>query len=169
MVLGSLVHTSTVLLRRERLKKVGFFNEDYKTGEDYPFHLRTCREGPVAYVDAVTIRYAVGLADSLTSPEKMIQIALNFLSTLERTLALERERISLPAALIQERLGDAYAWAGQEHLNAGRAAEARSFYVKSIRANPKDLSRLTALLKTLLPSGVRARVAGFKRRLRKRS
>ncbi|MFI5348843.1 MAG: glycosyltransferase family 2 protein [Elusimicrobiota bacterium] len=166
MVLGNLVHTSTVLLRRERLTKVGFFNESFKTGEDYPFHLKTCREGPVAYVDAPTIRYAVGLSDALTSPEKMIQISLNFLRTFEQTLAADLDRISLPPALIRERLADAYSWTGQEHLNAGLDAEARAYFIKSIRTDPKKLSRMTPLLKTLLPSGLRARLRGLKRGLR---
>jgi glycosyltransferase involved in cell wall biosynthesis len=168
MVLGNLVHTSTVLLRRERLNKVGFFNESYRTGEDYPFHLNTCKEGPVAYVDAATIRYSVGLPDALTSPDKLIQISLNFISTFERTLSLERDRISLPPALIRTQLANAYAWAGQEHLAGGLAGEARAYFIKSIRANPKDLSRLKPLLATLLPSGVRARLTGLKRWLRKR-
>ena len=167
MVLGNLIHTSTVLMRRERLIKVGFFDEGYRTGEDYPFHLKTCKEGPVAYVDAVTIRYAIGLADSLTSPEKMLQIALNFLSTLEQTLAIERDRVSLPPALIRERLADAYAWAGREYLNAGLAKEARSFFIKSIRANPEEPARMKDLLKTFLPAGLRARLTEFSRAVRK--
>ena len=166
MVLGNLVHTSTVLLRRERLMKVGFFDESFKTGEDYPFHLKTCREGPVAYVDAATIRYAVGLADALTSPEKMIEISLNFLRTFEQTLAADHDRISLAPALIRERLADAYSWVGQEHLNAGLDAKARAFFIKSIRTDPKKLSRMKPLLKTLLPSGLRARLRGLKRGLR---
>src|SRR5262249_32004512 len=58
MVLGNLVHTSTVVLRRERLQKVGGFNEGLRrTGEDYDFHLRTCREGPVGLLDLPAIRY----------------------------------------------------------------------------------------------------------------
>jgi glycosyltransferase involved in cell wall biosynthesis len=166
MVLGNLVHTSTVLLRRERVKKVGFFDESFRTGEDYPFHLKTCKEGPVAYIDAVTIRYCIGLADALTSPEKMLQISLNFVRTLEETLALERGRLTLPAPLIQEALADAYAWTGQEHLNAGLAREARAFFVKSIRANPKDLSRLKPLFAAMLPAGFRSLLTGLKRGLR---
>jgi len=166
MVLGNLVHTSTVLLRRDRAQKVGHFNEAFRTGEDYPFHLRTCLEGPVAYADAVTIRYTAGLSDALTSPEKLIQISLNFLRTLEQTLASQRDRIDLPPAVIREALADAYAWAGQEHLDAGLVDEARSFFTKSIRTNPKDLSRAKALFKTLLPSELRSRLTGAKRRPR---
>ena len=46
MIMGSLVHTSTVLLRRERMEKVKGFDESLKlSGEDYDFHLRTCKWG----------------------------------------------------------------------------------------------------------------------------
>ncbi len=31
------------------------------SGEDYDFHLRTCREGPVGFVDLATIRYQTGI------------------------------------------------------------------------------------------------------------
>lgn len=57
MFMGNLVHTSTVLLRRDRQQKVGLFDvELIKSGEDYEFHFRTCREGDVAYIDVPTSR-----------------------------------------------------------------------------------------------------------------
>ena len=67
MIMGNLVHTSTVLIRRERLEKVRGFNEELRiSGEDYDFHLRTCREGPVGFIDLATIRYQTGMPDRLT-------------------------------------------------------------------------------------------------------
>ena len=67
MIMGNLVHTPTVLLRRDRLDKVGGFNEELRiSGEDYDFHLRTCREGPVGFIDMATIRYQTGNPDQLT-------------------------------------------------------------------------------------------------------
>ena len=63
MIFGSLVHTSTALLRRNRLAAVGFFNEAFRTGEDYDFHLRTCREGPVALLAGPTVESAEVLAE----------------------------------------------------------------------------------------------------------
>ena len=52
MVMGNLVHTPTVLLRRSRLEQVELFDETLRlAGEDFDFHLRTCRVGPVAFAD----------------------------------------------------------------------------------------------------------------------
>ena len=161
MVLGNLVHTSTVLLRRERALKAGFFNEKYRTGEDYPFHLKTCREGLVAYVDAVTIRYAIGLADALSAPDKLIQVATHFVQTLEQTLVSEKGQIQLPKALISDRLAEAYSWAGQEHLRAGKTAEARAYFRQSVRAKPASSISASwkSLTVSLLPSGADAQPA----------
>ena len=70
MIAGNLVHTSTVLIRRERARAVGLFDERYRTGEDYDFHLRTCYEGPVALLDVPSIRYRIaGGEDQLTATQ----------------------------------------------------------------------------------------------------
>jgi glycosyltransferase involved in cell wall biosynthesis len=168
MVLGNLVHTSTVLLRRERLDRVGFFDEEDKSGsEDYPFHLKTCREGPVAYVDKVAIRYTVGQPDALTASGRMILISLAFLRNFQQSLEKDGDRISLPPAVVRARLAEAYAWAGQEHLKAGRTAEARAFLIKSLRTDPRALlSHARPLLSAMLPPRLRDALARVKRGLR---
>ena len=66
MVMGSLVHTSTVVLRRNVLERVKGFNEEWRSGEDYDFHLRTCREGLVGFIDLPSIQYQRGMPDRLT-------------------------------------------------------------------------------------------------------
>jgi GT2 family glycosyltransferase len=165
MVLGNVVHTSAVLLRSERREKAGFFDESFRTGEDYPFHLKTCSLGPVAYVDAVTLLYTIGAPDALTAPDKLIQISQVFLKTLETTLAREKDRIELPRELVRDRLADTYAWVGDEHLRAGQAAEARPYYIKSLSINPGQLAVLKALAKSFLPASVRDRLGELKRRI----
>ena len=35
-------------------------------GEDHDFHFRTCREGPVAFLDVPTMLYQVGGSDRLS-------------------------------------------------------------------------------------------------------
>ena len=119
MALGSLVHTSTVLLRRARLDRVGFFREDFRAGEDYDFHLRTCKAGPVAFVDVATIKYRVGHDDALTVTDTL-RIAEAFLATLEHTLKYDRARIRLPRAVVDECHADALAWVGRSVWHGAR-------------------------------------------------
>ena len=60
MLMGNLVHTSTVLLRRRVLDIVGKFNIDLLFGEDYDFHLHYSRSAGSS----------AGLSDDLLSPRQ---------------------------------------------------------------------------------------------------
>jgi glycosyltransferase involved in cell wall biosynthesis len=154
MVLGNLVHTSTVLLTRERASKAGTFREDLRTGEDYGFHLRVCREGVVAFADAVTVEYTVGAADALTRPELALGIARAYLVTLEETLGRDRTRIHLPARQLADCASEAYAWAGEVALYSGLAGEARLMFWRSVSWRPRWRA-LAFLLLSALPRSVR--------------
>ncbi len=156
MIMGNLVHTSTVLLSRERLSKVKGFNLALRrSGEDYDFHLRTCREGAVGYLDIPTIQYRRGAEDQLTGDAYAIDRARNFLSTIQPFIDNERDRISLPDSMIHEVLADAHYWIGEEYLILEDLKQARHHLIQSLRYKPRQprIARLLAL--TLVSSPVR--------------
>jgi GT2 family glycosyltransferase len=134
MVMGNLVHTSTVLLRRERLEQVGGFNESLKpSGEDFEFHLRTCQAGLVAFADVASIQYRVGAADQLGGPEYGIHIARNFLRTIEPVLRDGGRGVKLPASMVAAVQAEAHAWIGRESLARGDHRSARKHLAQSLR------------------------------------
>jgi glycosyltransferase involved in cell wall biosynthesis len=134
MIMGNLVHTSTVLLRRERFEPLGGFDESLKpSGEDYDFHLRTCQAGPVAYADVASIQYQVGGADQLSGPDYGPHIARNFLRTIESALKEGRHRIRLPASMLESVQAEAHAWLGRELLAHGDRPGARRHLAESLR------------------------------------
>lgn len=166
MAIGNLVHTSTVLLRRERLEKVGGFNTDLRiAGEDYEFHLRTCREGPVALVDIAAIEYQIGREDQLTRPSYVIHLAENYLRTITTVVEKDRARISLPSAMLDSALAEAYAWIGQCRLDMGETGEARRRFFQSLRINPWQMRTSQLLLLTCLPGWLQQSVMGVYRRV----
>jgi glycosyltransferase involved in cell wall biosynthesis len=135
MVMGSLVHTSTVLLRRERLDRVGYFDEALSPcGEDYDFHLRTCREGPVGFIDVETISYQTGMPDQLV--QQSYWLARNFLVTVTRALERDRNRITLPPRLVNEVLAHANSWVGETLIPRGELRSARRHFRSSLRRKP---------------------------------
>jgi glycosyltransferase involved in cell wall biosynthesis len=135
MLVGNLVHTSTVLLRRSRLEAVGGFDESLcPAGEDYDFHLRTCREGPVGFIDLPAITYQVGMADALS--RHAVSLSTNFLKVVMRTLTEDRVRIDLPQKKLNWVLGDAHAWVGEVMLNEGQSGQARKHFIISLRYRP---------------------------------
>jgi glycosyltransferase involved in cell wall biosynthesis len=147
MITGNLVHTSTVLLRRDWAGRAGGFPEQNRTGEDYDFHLRTCRLGPVAYLDVASTLYRRGLPDRLTRPELEGKLALAFLTTLETALARDADRITLPPATIRAVRAEANGWTGTVYFDEGRFAEAARYLAASLR---QDLAQPRLWLKWLL-------------------
>jgi glycosyltransferase involved in cell wall biosynthesis len=154
MIMGSMVHTSTVVLRRERLERVKGFREELRpSGEDYDFHLRTSREGPVGLCDLPAIRYQQGMPDRLTAKKYGIYLAENALRTLEPILAADRARIDLPESMIRRKLAEAHAWVAYERLERGEASLARAHYLISLRHWPWQPQIVKPFLFAVLPFG----------------
>jgi hypothetical protein len=165
MFFGSFVHTSTVLLRRERLRAVGPFDETlWPAGEDYDFHWRTCREGAVGFLDVPSIRYRISAPDQLTGPAYRVAIARNNLRTLERRIREDRGRLPLPRATIRQILSEAHGWLGEE-LQRGNLAGSTRHLASGLRLRPRP--RQAALLTlSLLPFQAFLAALEFKRRFR---
>jgi glycosyltransferase involved in cell wall biosynthesis len=154
MFMGNLVHTSSVLLRRERQKKVGLFDiELIKSGEDYDYHFRTCREGDVAYMDVPSIRYQIGGRDQLTSDEHMIWVARNNLKTVNKMLKIAKKEISLSHSMIKARLAESYAWLGLMEFNQARLKSAWPNLARSLTFRPLQPKIAAYLALSLFPLG----------------
>jgi glycosyltransferase involved in cell wall biosynthesis len=163
MVMGNLVHTSTVLLRRERLDKVQGFNEDLRvSGEDYDFHLRTCKHGPVGFINLASIRYQVGMADRLSADRYKLYAARNCLRTILPILEKDHAQIRLPRRMIRSRLAEVHDWIGgvalemchnspddQDTLELLR--DARRHLLASLRYRPWQPRTLRLLAIAVLP------------------
>ena len=154
MLVGNLVHTPTVLLRRDRLNKVSGFDESLcPAGEDYDFHLRTCREGVVGFIDMPAITYQVGMADALS--RHAVSLSTNFLKVVKRTLSEDRYRIDLPQQKIDWLLGDANAWVGEVMLNEGDDGEARKHLMTSLRYRPLHVRTAKLAALSIMPHSLR--------------
>jgi len=167
MVLGNLVLTSSSAIRRERLERVGRFDEQLRAGEDYEFFLRVAREGPVAFADIDDTRYRVGSDDQLTGPAMALPMAEGYLRVLERTLTSDADPITLSPSAIAGARAYAYAWLGEQHLNAGSRRLARAYLATAtrIRFQPRTVA---VLFLTFLPSALTRRLVGALRSLRSR-
>ncbi len=151
MIMGNMVHTSTVMLSRERFERVDHFRVELRrSGEDFDFHLRTCREGPVGFVEVPSIDYQVGMPDQLTGRAYYVHMAQNFLNTIEPVIARDRDRIKLPESMIRQSLAYGHRWLGQELLASGEHKRARQHLAQSLRLKPTAMG-MAACAATLLP------------------
>ncbi|MBI3864414.1 MAG: glycosyltransferase family 2 protein [Planctomycetia bacterium] len=166
MILGNLVHTSTVLLRRTRLTQVGGFDESLiKSGEDYEFHLHTCFYGPVGFFDAASILYRKGADDQLTAPRYMLYTARNNLATVRKWLARGQGRITLPAAVIRGHLAECCAWLASEKYVAGDYWGGRADHLRSLWLRPWQPRLWGHFAYHFLPGWIRRGVRNLRRRL----
>ena len=171
MLGGNLVHTSTVLMTADRLSHVRGFDEKLKgAGEDFDFHLRTCAVGIVAFADIPTIKYQVGAPDQLTRPDRMVQMARNYLTTIDKAIAADRGRT--PEVALRRARARAQAWLGEELLEAGERSEATTHLRAAIRgARSLRTGALFLIAKLPVPVGVTVRrtLASLTRPFRRRS
>ena len=170
MIMGNLVHTSTVLIRRERLEKVVAFDETLRySGEDFDFHLRTCRYGPVGFVDLPTIQYQRGMPDRLTRAEYRIHTATNFLRTIAPLIETARDEIHLPRRMIDGALADAHEWIGELQFEANDMAAARVHLFASIRHRWLQKRAWELFVSCYLPAALRHWLQVHRRHLRRRT
>jgi GT2 family glycosyltransferase len=153
MVMGNLVHTSTVVLRHECAQRVNGFNEDWRVGEDYDYHLRICREESVGFIDVATITYQTGMPDRLTGPKFKVIGSVNCLRTITRTLKEDGSRISLPKRMLRARLAEVNAWVGGVMVDNGDHAGARRHLARSLAYAPWQPRTIAMLGLCCLPRG----------------
>jgi glycosyltransferase involved in cell wall biosynthesis len=156
MIMGNLVHTSTVIVARSRAEEVGLFREDLRfSGEDYEYHLRTCRLGPVGYLDVASIRYQRGRSDQATVPGNSIHTASNFLRIIQPYLDSPDQLTRLSPQMQKEVLAEAHAWVGECRFELGEMGKARRHLLRSLLIKRWQARTTRLLLGSCLPPVLR--------------
>ena len=152
IALGNLVHTSSLLLRRELLTRIGGYDSTFRSGEDYDLHLRACSVGTVALIDAPSILYRIGAPDQLTvNTASILELARRNLDVVENLVAPNATRLNMSRALVRKRLGNALRWLGTAELDAGNRRAARGYLLRSLARLPGFDRRIVMLAICLLP------------------
>jgi len=164
ILLGNLIHTSTVLFRRSWCQRTGGFDESYeRAGEDYEFYIRLTSAGPVVFIDAPSTLYRIGVADQLTAPAMMLEIARNNLRAIQTWLPRTVQSTDLPLRLVRRRFSESFAWLGQAELDAGHRLIAARQLSRSILLEPAFDKRSLLLASCALPATVRDRANAVRR------
>jgi glycosyltransferase involved in cell wall biosynthesis len=167
IMLGNLLHTSTVVFRRDALIQSGGFDETYRpAGEDYEFYVRLTLTGDVVLLDAPSTIYRIGEADQLTHPAMMLEMAANNLRTLRDWLPPRSTRLTLSPNLVRRRVSDSIDWLAQTELDAGFNWIAARHFMESLATRPAIDQRAAWLLACAMPRGVRQTLAAVRRRVR---
>ena len=157
ILLGNLLHTSTVLVRRAWVEEIGGFDPSFiHAGEDYEFYVRLCSVGPVVFIDAPSTYYCVGAPDQLTRPSMILEIARNNLRTISKWLPHSASHLTIPRGQIRSRWADSYGWLGQAELDAGNRFAAARGLMLSLFFGPRVDRRAALLVLCAMPNAVAA-------------
>ena len=153
LILGNLVHTSTVVARADRLAHAGDYDKSMSPSEDQDYYYRVCQTGPVAFIDAVTLHYQVGAADAATSSSQGLLLATSSLRVFERLRTSAGNGLKLPQGSVRQAESELWAWVGIASFHHGLMAEARRFLTKRVARPPIDRRLITFLMLACMPLG----------------
>lgn len=166
IMLGNLLHTSTVMFARKSLARSGGFDDAFpRTGEDYEFYVRLTSTGDVVLLDAPSVIYRIGAEHQLGGPAMMLEIARNDLRTLRQWLPERASRLSLPAPVIRKRISDSIEWVAHTELDAGHKWSAARHFIESLVTRPAFDRRAVWLAACALPVSARRALGAVRRRL----
>ncbi|MCA9032230.1 MAG: glycosyltransferase [Planctomycetaceae bacterium] len=149
---GNLVHTSTVLLRKAWADEVGLFDTTMRrAGEDYKFHLATCRQGTVGFLNVASILYRIGMEDQITSGANRLYFAESYLRTLVEEFAIGGHLLPFSQPEINAILAYAHEWYAQELVKEKQRTKAAYHAWQAILRRRSIGNNWKTLLKTILP------------------
>lgn len=136
LLLDCIVHTSTVMLRRNIAQQVGFFDRNLTNGEDYNYWLRVSRLCPIHKLSGVYSYYREVIGSLSNTPK-----TLNFEYLVVQRAVMEwgltgSEGKALSSRQIKNRLAKLAFGFGFLHFHGGSLQLARQAFFKAVRHNP---------------------------------
>jgi len=126
---NSFVRTSTVVMARECFQEIGYFDERYRSAEDYDLWLRVARRYPIAYLSRPLVRYRK--QEDNVSRDKLT-LRLNALQILDS----HYDPRVIPPSRYRMRISDLEIYCGRAYLRVGDLGKAREAFGRSWRLTP---------------------------------
>lgn len=125
----SVIHTISVVIKKQIVDKVGFFNEEFRAGEDHDYWLRLSRVGKIAKLKTT---YALYRANPQSTTNKVH--AKNFsLLVLQEAVAkyglCDPDGKCLPEALYQQYIAERHFTYGYQSFWAGHRDKAKLSFI----------------------------------------
>lgn len=136
LLLDCVVHTSTVMMRREVLDQVGLFKAELVTGEDYDYWLRVSQQFRIDKLRG-TYSFYRAAEGSLTSKPKQSNNEYNVLKqAVDRWGTLSPDGLTISKHQLTERLANLAFDFGYAHFYRGSAKTARQAFIQCLKHEP---------------------------------
>lgn len=132
---SNFIRTSSALITRECLDRVGLFDTSLPECEEYDLWLRIAHRYPVGFINEPLTVYTDNphgvSTDSLAG--RLIRI---------RVLEKEYLKECIPRALYRRRMARNYHYLGRHYIKRGKRAEGRKYLRQALSLNPLDVKNL---------------------------
>lgn len=127
------IRTSSVLIRKVCLDKVGVFDETFPICEEIDLWLRIAREYPIGFIDNTLAVYT-------DNPDGMSTDRFPGREIWIEVLKKNYDPGKIPEKLYKKRLSRIYQHAGKYHMKKKQIAKARQNFRKSLQLNLLNVS-----------------------------
>ena len=143
----------SVLVRKNCLDQVGYFNEDLKTSEDYELWLRFCARFQVGFVSRVLVKVRRHAGNITSDDHSTCLNHLTVLNSMKKNFAGE-----IPKSVLRKAYARTYRHMGYNHLLHRRFGEARGALFQSFQFDPFSLATYRYGAAALLPGKILTRL-----------
>jgi len=136
LLLDSLVHTSTAMIRRQVIADVGLFDPQLKLGEDYDYWLRVSRQWQIHKLKAVYSFYRAvpGSLSNVPSPKNMEYLLVH--NAVKQWGLASPNGAALTQAQLEDRLASMAFGFGYSHFYRGNPAVAKQAFLHCLQHKP---------------------------------
>jgi glycosyltransferase involved in cell wall biosynthesis len=152
LFLDCLVHSSSAMVRKELIDRVGLFDETLERGEDYEYWFRLSREAPFHKLAATLSVYRVHADGTMQRPTRTNHSARVLNRVVSRWGRRGPDGSSISAFALRSRLATLWYGFGHIHLERGDRRIARSSFFKACMLAPWRPGGWRSMLRSLLPA-----------------
>ena len=151
LLFGNFIPTSTCLIKKEILNKVGLFNEKYKTLEDYDLWLKVTKNSKIAFVEYPTMIYYYNKIQ-LSGHKFKETLFLNLIDIFTNNLSLCNKKFIIKnKQKIKKCYSIYYTNLAYYYFAKNNLIKSKYYYTKGIKKNPYNIKAYLYLIFTLFP------------------
>lgn len=151
VLLGNVITTSSVVMRRSTFEALGGFSEDPELppAEDWDLWLRVAAQHPIAVCREPLVKYRLHAAGASQNPDRMNRARIQ---VVERALRLPAAQ-QLPASIRRRAWATTFATNGWDAGRHAKRTKAIEYYLRAIERWPFMMTPYRELLKVCLGRG----------------
>ncbi len=151
LLMDCVIHTTTVVMRRELLQTVGHFDPELRRGQDYDYWLRASRVTRIDKLHEALSIYRLHESNSTSQPVRTNYAGVIVQRALERWGPVGPDGQCTSTKAIRLRLAQSWATFGYVHARAGNRLVALDAFARSVTNRPLQPRIWALTLVTALP------------------